>query len=526
MTAKLDIQRSQWMLAAISGILLFLSFPKFDQGWLAWFALVPLMLALRRAQWRAGLVLGFTTGLIHNLGMMYWTVYVMHVYGMVPLVEAILILILLAGVMSLYTAAFAGGLCRLVRRPWQLAVLAPALWVTLEWLRGWLFTGFPWELLGYSQYDHVWVIQIADLAGVLGISALIVFANAVLSLALLFWAEKPWQTGAVSRKLTARSAVVLAAVLIMTAGYGIVRIRAVDRLTAQAPKVKVAVVQGNIAQDQKWDASFQVLTTAKYRTLSQEAVKQGAQLVIWPETATPFFMFYDKVLTGMVLQGIREAGVSFIIGSPSVDLSGKTPINYNSAYLISPRGETLGRYDKVHLVPFGEYVPLKRFLPFIDKLVAQVGDFRAGNRGNTLNWQQHPIGMLICYEAIFPGLARDMVRNGAQLLVNITNDAWFGRTSAAYQHFSMAVLRSVENRRVLARAANTGISGFIDPCGRVKGATALYQDSILTADVALLNSRTFYSRRGDAPLLTACLILLGLAAGRQALRAKTGRRFR
>jgi len=279
----------------------------------------------------------------------------------------------------------------------------------------------------------------------------------------------------------------------------------------------VAVVQGNVDQSIKWDAAFQVITTVKHRNLSLEAAKAGADLVIWPETATPFYLFQDQVLTEMVIQGVREAGTYFIIGSPSVDTDHKEHVYYNSAYLITPKGEPVGRYDKVHLVPFGEYVPLKRYLPFLGKMVAQVADFKAGRPGTPLVWGERPIGMLICYEIIFPGLARAMTLNGGQLLVNITNDAWFGRTSAAYQHFSMAVFRSIENRRFLARAANTGISGFIDPNGRIMAATGLFEDATLAAEVRFLDHLTAYTRWGDWPLMAVCfgLLAVGLVGGRR-----------
>ena len=202
----------------------------------------------------------------------------------------------------------------------------------------------------------------------------------------------------------------------------------------------------------------------------------------------------------MILDGIKASSSYYIVGSPSYAAKKEALIFHNSAYLVSPQGHAAGKYDKVHLVPFGEYVPLKRYLPFIDKLVAQVGDFKPGRQGNTLSWENRHVGMLICYEAIFPGLARAMVRNGAHLLVNITNDAWFGRTSAAFQHFSMAVFRAVENRRYLARAANTGISGFIDPCGRIVSSTPLFQEAVATTAVSMLTGRSLYSRWGEWPI--------------------------
>lgn len=512
MWTRIKPYRSHLFMALLGGILLTAAFPKIDQGWLAWCALVPLFLALRSVTPRVGFLLGFAFGMAHYCGLIYWTAYTMHVYGALPWFQSIFVLLLLTTALSAYLGLFGLTVCALAGRPGQLLMVAPAAWVLIEWLRSRLFSGFPWELLGYSQYDRLWVIQPADLFGVYGVSALIVLANAVLVLALLRWAEKPWRNDLVSRRLVVRGGVIIAALLVITAGYGIHRINAVDARAADAVQAEVAVVQGNIDQAVKWDAGFQMLTTAKYKKLSAKAAEQGVDLVIWPETATPFYLFHDNVLTQMVLQGIRDAGVDFIIGSPNVDLTGKAPAYYNSAYLIDAEGDVKGKYDKVHLVPFGEYVPFERWLPFIDKMVAQVGDFKAGRRGDTLAWNDHPIGMLICYEGIFPELARAMARNGAQLLVNITNDAWFGRTSAAYQHFSMAVFRSVEHRRFFARAANTGISGFIDPSGRILASSDLYKDAVLSARVALLSEPTFYARWGDAPLLLISLALLALPA--------------
>lgn len=516
-----SIKPSQWILALSSGVFLFLAFPKIDQGWLAWGALVPLLLAVRQSTPRTGFVLGLSTGLVQYIGLMYWTVHTMHAYGNLSLMVSVLVLLAFVAVLALYTALFPMLVCWSCRRPWQLIVLAPALWVILEWLRTWLFTGFPWELLGYSQYDRLWVIQIADLFGVPAISALIVLFNAVLALAFLRWVDKPWQSRPIERTTLLRAAVALAGVLSATAVYGVYRLHATDTMTAKAEKTTVAVVQGNIDQSVKWDASFQVLTTVKYRNLSLEAAKNGADLIVWPETAAPFYMFYDKLLTDMVLQGVKAAGAYFVIGSPAAQIENGNTYYFNRAYLISPEGKVAGRYDKVHLVPFGEYVPLKRWVPFLGKLVAQVGDFKPGRQGDTLMWKGKPLGMLICYEAIFPGLARAAVQNGAQLLVNITNDAWFGRTSAAYQHFSMAVLRSVENRRFQVRAANTGISGIIDPAGRILAASDLYVDATLSAPVALLNQRTLYSRWGDWPLVTVCFGLLAAAVVWRRIRGAT-----
>jgi apolipoprotein N-acyltransferase len=496
-----QINRTRLLFALLSGLLLTIAFPNFDQGWLAWIALVPLFLAIRETGWRTGFWLGLSTGVAHNLSLIYWTAHTMHTYGKLPWLQSMILLILLAVYLALFPAFSAAALSAVKAKPALTAVLAPLVWTALEYLRTWLFTGFPWELLGYSQYDHLWTIQFADIFGVYGVSALIVWVNAVLVLLMLHWLDTSWQGHDISRRMATTSIAALVLVFLTVAGYGYYKVGWIDKVVSKAEKASIAVVQGNIDQASKWDTRFQTLTTVKYKKLSGAVAAEPVDLIIWPETATPFFFLHEKILSGILIEGIKTVGSYFIIGSPSYASDQDKFIYYNSAYLMTPQGKTAGRYDKVHLVPFGEYVPIKNWLPFIDKLVAQVGDFKGGQSGNTLSWEGHRIGMQICYEVIFPALARSMVNNGADLLVNITNDAWFGRTGAAYQHFSMAVFRAVENRRSLARAANTGISGFIDPCGRILETTHLYEEAFAKANIALLSTISLYSRWGDWPLV-------------------------
>jgi apolipoprotein N-acyltransferase len=208
----------------------------------------------------------------------------------------------------------------------------------------------------------------------------------------------------------------------------------------------------------------------------------------------------------MVFEGFRQTPSDYLIGSPSFVRTEGVVEYYNSAYLIIPEDKTMGKYDKTHLVPFGEYVPFKKWLPFLGKIVAQVGDFRAGKVGRTLPWRNEQLGVQICYEIVFPELSRAMANNGASLLINITNDAWFGKTSGPYQHFSMTVFRAVENRRSLARSANTGISGFIDPAGRILASTELLQETVATQTVPLLKEKSIYTQIGDL-FARACLAL-------------------
>jgi apolipoprotein N-acyltransferase len=290
-----------------------------------------------------------------------------------------------------------------------------------------------------------------------------------------------------------------------------------------SPTARIAVIQGNIDQTVKWNPAFQAATIKTYNRLSLSAKPENPDLIVWPESATPFYLFYNKEPTQEVLEGIQKINTDFLIGSPSFEGKEANIRYYNSAYLISPGSKTISKYDKAHLVPYGEYVPFKRWLPFLGKMVAQVGDFRPGKAGKTIPWKKDALGVQICYEIIFPDLSRAMVKNDAGLLINITNDAWFGKTSGPYQHFSMTVLRAVENRRALARAANTGISGFIDPAGRILTSTPLLQEAAVTQTLPLIHKKTFYTRFGDIFAL-ACLVgtLFGILfeIGKYGLRKK------
>ncbi|RPJ81299.1 MAG: apolipoprotein N-acyltransferase, partial [Deltaproteobacteria bacterium] len=225
-------------------------------------------------------------------------------------------------------------------------------------------------------------------------------------------------------------------------------------------------------------------------------------------TATPFYFsspYGSQYLKRLIQEAVKEANVSLLFGSPSYQRDGEMVNYYNTAYLLNPDGKQIGSYNKVHLVPYGEYVPLKEWFPFIGKLVAQVGDFKSGTKGSTILWNQHRIGVQICFEIIFPDLARAMASNQADFFINITNDAWFGTSSGPFQHFSMTVFRAVENKRALARAANTGISGFIDPTGRIMDATPLTVDSARTDTIPLMKTKTIYMKVGDL-FAKICLI--------------------
>jgi len=514
------------LLSAISGLLLTASFPKIGMDFLAWFALVPFFWAIRDFSPLSSFRMGFITGLVHFLSLLYWVVPVMLTYGYLPLYLSISILFLFAAVLALFMALFAAVLAGTGEKTGMFLPMAVIAWIALEYLRSFIFSGFPWEFLGYSQFKRLQLIQISDIFGVYGLSALIVFCNASIFLTILYFAGKRWQGKRVSTHLVEGAILALIVGVGITWFYGYQRIKTIDALAAASPSAKISVVQGNIDQAVKWDPAFQIDTVEKYNRLSASLVNNRPDLIVWPESATPFYFLSDRKPSELVFEGIHQTDADYLIGSPSVVQTHDALEYYNSAYLISTRTQKISKYDKAHLVPYGEYIPLKKWLPFLGKIVAQVGDFKPGEKGNTLSWGDYRLGIQICYEVIFPGLSRAMARNDASLLINITNDAWFGKTSGPYQHFSMTVFRAVENRRALARAANTGISGFIDPAGRILASTALLEEAVATELLPLIQRKTFYTRFGDL-FAMACFVLTFIIAaveiGKFAIKFNHGR---
>ncbi|MGB5158551.1 apolipoprotein N-acyltransferase [Desulfobacterium sp. N47] len=495
--------------AVISGVLLTASFPKTDLSWLAWFALVPLLASISDLGFKQSFRLGLLAGLVHYLTLLYWLSYTMGTYGHLPVYLSIPILFLFSLYLALYIAILSGLISSLCNKPLHLLFLVPVLWVCIEYLRSNFLTGFPWELIAYSQYKSLHIIQVSDIFGPYGVSFLLALSNTAFFIVLLLLTKTMWQKKSVSFKDAAISMLVFIIAFTGCWYYGIKRIKNIDETASGSEKIRISVIQGNIGQSEKWDPAFQLSTINKYVNLSLSVKAEKPDLVVWPETAAPFYFMYDKRLTEIVLDLVSGTNSSFLIGSPSFIRKDDKIEFYNSAYMLSPKANVTGKYDKSHLVPFGEYVPLKKWLPFIGKIVENVGDFNSGKKGSTISLNSNSLGVLICYELIFPYLARAQVNNGAGLLVNMTNDAWYGTTSAPYQHFSMAVFRAVENRRTLARAANTGISGFIDPAGRIIDSTNLYKDAAITRKVPILTAKTFYTRFGDL-FAFACLTIAAL----------------
>jgi apolipoprotein N-acyltransferase len=427
----------------------------------------------------------------------YWTSIVVVQYGGLSRPVGIAVMVLLCLALALFPSLFGWMMALWVRALGPPAVLlAPVGWVATEILRAHTLFNFSWCLLGYSQHANLPVIQIARYGAVYAVSFLVAGISGTLAFL------------AVERRRWARSAAVMAA----TALLAIVWMHGAWRLGQTLPeagRLKVGLVQASILQDEKWDASRAWLNVERHLELTREAARQGARLVAWPESAVPFL--YDS--TPIVAERLRAVagnlGLYLLFGNDDREEgSVERGRIWVGAKMVDPAGRLALRYHKMRLVPFGEYVPIESVLTlggrFSARVVQAVGEFTPGEEYATGLVDGHPIAAFICYEAIFPDLVREFAARGAQILVNITNDAWYGRTSAPYQHFAMVVFRAVENERYLVRAANTGITAVVDPHGRVLERTELFVPTVVVRDVPLLAGSTFYSRHGDL-FAWACL---------------------
>ncbi len=466
---------------------------------------MPLLLAIARptAAWARPTphpaLLGLTTGGVWFLGTLYWTADVLAVFGGVNAALSWLLCALLVAYMAVYPAAFAWVTARLVSRFGSRALaLAPFVWVSTEWVRGTLFSGFPWVLLGYSQSGVAPVIQTASLVSVHGVSALIVFVGVS-----IVWL---WQDG--WRRAWRPAGLCLAGVSLCVA-WGATRVADGSLLTAGTP-LRVGIVQGNVPQDEKWNPAYRDDILGRYLRMTRQAAAEGATVVIWPESSTPFIFGRDQARTEAVRAAAYEDGIHLVIGSDDVAPEG-TPY-YNAAFMIDPRGETTGVYRKMQLVPFGEYIPMRSLLFFAQPLVEGVADFAPGEAMTLLPVGERQLSVAVCYEVVFPWHGRLAARTGSELLTTITNDAWYGTTSAPHQHFEQARVRAVETGRYLVRAANTGISAIVDPYGRVVARTNLFETATLVGDVRWHTAPTVYMRIGDS-FVFACLAITALALG-------------
>lgn len=453
---------------------------------------------------------GFLAGFVWRVGSLYWIAHVMINYGGMSAPVGVAVAGLLAAWMALSTGLVLLLAPIALRRGVGGAVVFASAWVSLEYLQTILPFGFPWSLLGYASGRSPVMMQAADLTGVWGLSFAAVLVNVAIAQRII-----------VGRRALP-SAAAAAALIVAIAVYGVVRLSAAPA-AGEAPgpvaeAVRVATVQGNVEQRRIWDPDELRAILENHVDMSLEAVAGGADLIMWSESSVPIRggLEADPSIRAMLAQLARQHETTLLVGSPhyGTDPSGEWEVT-NASFLVEADGDWTMRYDKVHLVPWGEYVPVSWLFRFAAPLVDAVGSFRRGTVDQELFADPDagipPFAMAICYEVVFPDHMRRQVARGATFLATITNDAWFGDTSAPYQHFSMAQVRAVETRRYLVRVANTGISGFVDPWGRVLESTALNEPALLLGEIWPAKEITLYVVVGDAlPRLCVVLALGGV----------------
>jgi apolipoprotein N-acyltransferase len=485
------------ILAVFSGILLSLSFPGFNIWLCAWFGFIPLFFALLNKTKFQAFILSYLSGVVFWAFTVYWLVHVT-LLGTVILV--------------LYLALYFGFFGVILSRPGILnnkfsVVAIPSAWVLLEYARSHLLTGFPWALLAYSQYKNIPLIQFSDITGAWGVSFLIVMANVALFSVFL---TQERRVADIAKRL---SVPFLCLAVILAYGYFKISLET----KAVKPQIlKISLIQGNIPQSLKWKPMARSFITNKYLALSREAQETEPDLIIWPEAAVPFLLGEDRGDFKILVDAARTLKTQLLLGAVSV----RNGLYYNSALLFSSEGKLAGVYDKVHLVPFGEYIPLKKLLPFLET-IAPIGDIERGEDyrilrvKNSQTAKQNSLGVLICFEDLFPEISAKFIREGAEFLVNITNDAWYLRTSAAEQHLAASVFRAVESRVNLMRAANTGITGFISPSGEIislvrdKRNNKIFIDGVLTENIRIIRHKISpYAQSGDVFIIICAILLL------------------
>ena len=516
-----QIHFSAWLLVVLSAILQVIIFPLPGVYVLSWFALTPLIVALLRARPAGeleiagsvrlrpaspgqGFLLGYLCGILWYAGTCYWIYDTMRQYGGLSAPQAVLALFLFCCYLGLYHGLFGllftllAGSGRDFRRP---LVAAPFLWVAVELART-RITGFPWNLLGIAQVDNIALCRIAAWTGVYGISLEIALVNVALAAAFLVPREKRG----------AMLAAALAAAAVLQAG------RLVDAPPAMADRAAL-LVQQNIPVSADWTPAYYASTLHDLSQLTVNSVTAHPQtkfdLIVWPESPSPFYT-NDPHFRATLSDMARVTKAWTVAGSigTSASQSPQDAPSYNSAVLVSPTGDFTGRYDKVHLVPFGEYLPFPSVFSFAGGLTKEVGAFGHGESRSPLDAGDQRLGVFICYESIFPGEVREFANQGADVFVNISNDGWYGDSGAYAQHLNQTRMRAVENNRWLLSATDTGVTASIDPWGRVVARIPRKQRAALVAPYARTFVTTFYTRHGDWFAWACAIISIGALLAR------------
>ncbi len=508
-----------YLLSILSGILSALSQPlvisffsekellnPFAAGFLAWISFVPLMIVMRNLEPRKAFISGLISGVVYFAIVLYWIDIAMNVFGHMPQYLAVPVLFILVLYCALYWAFWAYISVYIYRSVGlDISIIAPFIFVALEYLRNYFLTGFPWGNIAYSQYKNLIFIQVAAIGGIYIVQYVVLLINAVTERWARFFFNR-------NESKPIRYSIFLLVIISFVYVYGMIRANGINYNMANAEKLKVTLLQGNIDQGiKKRSAEFRGSILSNYLDLLRQAESTGADIVIWPEAAYPVtlpdgissFAEPDALLDKKMFPFIQ------IIGISTYSYEDGRRVLHNGSFLLDRELSVRGRYYKSHLVPFGEYVPLG--IP-IEKFVSGVGTFIPGNVIEPLKIEdgkrEMRAGILICYEGIFPEISREHSKNGANLLINLTNDAWYGISSAPYQHLSMYVFRSIENGKYVARVANTGITAIINPYGKIEKETEIFVRGILSGEVSLINEGSLYTKIGDIFALLCSLIAI------------------
>jgi len=455
-----------YMLAGFSGALLALSFPPFGFSFVAWFSLAPLIVAVARDR-RSGFAAGLVAGITFRAISMFWIVPMLHGYAQASWPVSVGAFGLLALYLSAYTGLFTLVLSWYVERWGPRGLLAaPPIWAALEFANEHLFTGFHWLPLAASQWEHLRLIQVAEFSGTFGISFLVVTVNTAFAMAIL--AVSPQESVRPSRKLAGGVAVAAAALVLGALLWGDWRINTLERESSHARSMRLRLVNPAVPQDVKWTLSYRAEALKELSRLSRTGSGR-VDLVIWPEAAVPFYFEKDPFLTEEIYKLSTELGAPILFGAPGQRVLKSGVAFTNSAFLVASGRKLTGRYDKRNLVPFGEYVPLGQLLSFVPPVARGLAyaALTPGSGTELLRVRDARFGVLICYETIFGGLVRDASSQGADLLINVTNDAWLG-PAGARQHLAMARFAPIEARLPIVRVANRGVGAVLDPTGRLR----------------------------------------------------------
>lgn len=500
----MKIRTADILWVVLSGAATALAFPKFNLSFFSWISLIPLLFVLSKKKPAPAFLVGWMAGFSFYTVLLYWIPAVPAHYGGLSVSSSMAIYLGFTCFLGLTWAVFALLFAKIHKSfPILSFFLAPFLWVSLEIIITHILTGFPWGLLGYGQYKNLPFIQMASVTGIYGLSFILVLFQSLFVLSIKLRNRAPF------------FAALALVVLIHVSGFV-----SIKTILPQKNSFSAAVIQGNVSSDIQWSQlSFPEIEAlfTQHLELSREAVQKNNSLVIWPEFSVPlcFGCSYGvfQEFKNRLYRFVQETGCSLLLGTnEKSETSGETKY-YNTAIYLNP-DLSQSQYHKIHLVPFGEYTPYRKLFSFVSRVTHAIGDLTPGDTYILHKHKGNNFGSPICYEIIFPNLVRNFTKRGADFLVTITNDGWYGRSAAPYQHFAMAVLRAVENRRYLCRAATTGISGIIDPYGRILAQSELMTQTFLDHIITPVHHKTIYTELGDVLAhvsLTLTVIFLILA---------------